>query len=97
MALSNAERQRAFRQRRTAHQPKLRYRKPIDRRSAPQKWTEAIEDLVSILNSYQEWRDGMPPGVADSSTAQKLDAVLELRGIVEELATAELPRGFGRD
>jgi hypothetical protein len=30
-------------------------------------------------------------------TAEGLDAVLELRGYVEELQVVELPKGFGRD
>jgi hypothetical protein len=29
--------------------------------------------------------------------AEALDAVLELRGYVEELQAVELPKGFGRD
>jgi hypothetical protein len=39
----------------------------------------------------------MPVGLADSGLAEQLDAVLELREIVEQLAAAELPIGFGRD
>jgi hypothetical protein len=29
--------------------------------------------------------------------AERLDTVLELRDLVEQLEAAELPRGFGRD
>jgi hypothetical protein len=39
----------------------------------------------------------MPASLADSTTAQLIDDVLELRGLVDQLAAAELPRGFGRD
>jgi len=39
----------------------------------------------------------MPVGLADSELAEQLDAVLELREVVEQLAAAELPTGFGRD
>jgi hypothetical protein len=53
--------------------------------------------LLAILDDYQAWRDGMPEGVASSATAEKLDAVLELRELVEQLEAAELPKGFGRD
>jgi hypothetical protein len=35
--------------------------------------------------------------VADSAIAERLDAVLELRELVEQLQGAELPKGFGRD
>jgi hypothetical protein len=41
---------------------------------------------------------GQPPSsLANSVTAEALDAVLELRGYVEELQAVELPTGFGRD
>ena len=39
----------------------------------------------------------MPAGVADGATAERLDTVLELRELVEQLDAVELPRGFGRD
>jgi|HubBroStandDraft_5_1064220.scaffolds.fasta_scaffold1043601_1 hypothetical protein len=99
MALSDAERQRNYRQRRAASgtQIKIKYRKPADRRSAPERWDNATADLLAILDDYQTWRDGMPPGVSESATAQKLDAMLELRNLVEELQAADPPKGFGRD
>ncbi len=37
MGLSNAERQRRFRERRKEHQPRIHYRGPQDRRSRPQR------------------------------------------------------------
>jgi hypothetical protein len=39
----------------------------------------------------------MPPGLAESTTAQLIDEVLALRDLVEQLQAAELPKGFGRD
>jgi hypothetical protein len=53
--------------------------------------------LLSILDDYQTWHDNMPPGLVESATAERLDAVLALRDLVDELQAAELPRGFGRD
>jgi hypothetical protein len=35
--------------------------------------------------------------MADSAITDRLDAVLELRDLVEQLDAAELPKGFGRD
>ena len=35
--------------------------------------------------------------LANSATAEALDAVLELRGYVEALQAIQLPKGFGRD
>jgi hypothetical protein len=38
----------------------------------------------------------MPSSLANGATAEALDAVLELRGHVEDLQAVELPKGFGR-
>jgi hypothetical protein len=46
---------------------------------------------------YQARRDNLPPGLADSASAGRLDEVLALRDLVDQLAAAELPKGFGRD
>jgi hypothetical protein len=50
-----------------------------------------------LLERFQEWRDNLPSSLANSAAAEALDAVLELRGYVEELQAVELPKGFGRD
>jgi hypothetical protein len=97
MALSDAERARAYRERRKAGEKLVRYRRPKDRRSKPQQWADATETLLSVLDAYQDWRDNMPPGLAESTTAQLIDEVLALRDLVEQLQAAELPKGFGRD
>jgi hypothetical protein len=97
MALSDAERQRLYRERRKDGKKLIHYRRPADRRTSPQRWADAIATLIDILDGYQEWRDNMPDGVADSITAQKLDDVLAHRDAVEELQNADLPKGFGRD
>jgi hypothetical protein len=52
---------------------------------------------LGILDGYQEWRDNMPGGVSDSATAQRLDDMLALRDLVEQLQGVDLPMGFGRD
>ena len=56
-----------------------------------------MQTLADLLGRFQEWRDNLPSSLANSATAEALDAVLELRGYVEELQAAELPKGFGRD
>ena len=98
-ALTVAERSAAYRERRKATEKPVvvRYRKPADRRSKPKRWTDAVETLLGMLDGYQGWRDNLPDGLADSAIAERLDAVLELRELVEQLQAAELPRGFGRD
>jgi hypothetical protein len=75
----------------------VRYRRPADRRSRPQQWADAVQTLADLLDQFQEWRDNLPSGLANSATAEAPDAVLELRGYVEELQAVELPNGFGRD
>lgn len=99
MALSDAERARRYRERRKADEKPVvvRYRRPADRRSNPKLWADAVDTLLGILDDYQQWRDNMPEGVASSATADRLDEVLGLRDLVEQLQGVELPRGFGRD
>ena len=104
-AATPAERSAAYRARRTAasaHVPTkqpvvIRYRRPADRRSRPEQWADAVQTLADLLDRFQEWRDKMPSSLANSATAEALDAVLELRGHIEDLQAVELPKGFGRD
>lgn len=98
MALTSAERQRAYISRLKAGIPTPpRRRKAIDRRSKPQRWGDAVGELLSLLDDYQTARDNTPDSLAESVYVEKLDAILELRELVEMLADADLPKGFGRD
>ena len=97
MALSAAERQARFRAARAAGVKPVRYRRPADRRSRPQLWADAVDTLQRCLDGYQAWRDGLPENLAETPIGAKLDELLELRGHLEALAAAELPKGFGRD
>lgn len=97
MAMTDAERAKRYRERRNEGVKPVQYRRPADRRSKPRQWEEAVQTLIDLLDGYQDWRDAMPPGVADSATAQKLDDMLELRDLVEQLQAADPPKGFGRD
>ena len=94
MALSNAERQRRYRARRREGEPPIRYRRPRDRRSRPQRWREAVETLMELQAEYQDWLDALPEGLEDSAMAERLREICELD--VEAL-DVEPPRGFGRD
>jgi hypothetical protein len=97
MALTGAERMARLRERQRAGEKPVRFRRPKDRRSRPQQWQEAVGTLLDCLDAYQNWRDNLPVGVADSAIAERLDTVLELRDLVEQLEVVVLPRGFGRD
>jgi hypothetical protein len=97
--LTPAERAAAYRARRKAAEKPVvvRYRRPADRRSRPQRWQAAVEMLAGLLDGYQDWRDNLPAGLAETALADRLDEVLTLRDLVEQLQAAELPKGFGRD
>lgn len=95
MALTNAQRQRRYRQRRTTRQPPVRYRRPQDRRSRPQRWHEAVRTLLDLQDEYQGWLDNLPDSLQASALAQKLEAICDLD--LAELESVEPPRGFGRD
>ena len=94
MALSNAQRQRRYRERRRDGAPPIRYRRPRDRRSRPQRWRDAVETLMALQAEYQDWLDALPEGLEDSSAAERLREICELD--LESL-DVELPRGYGRD
>jgi hypothetical protein len=97
MALSNAERQARFRAAQAAGARPVRYRRPADRRSRPQQWGDAVDTLARCLDAYQAWRDALPENLQEAPIGAKLDELLELRELVDALAAAELPKGFGRD
>ena len=96
-ALTPAERQarhRAAHAANAAATVKLRYRRPADRRSRPQRWRDAVAELIELQADYQQWLDGLPESLADTPTADALRAVCGL-----DLSELEVdsPRGFGRD
>jgi hypothetical protein len=93
--MTHAERQARYR---AAHAdgapPKIKYRKPADRRSRPQRWRDAVAELVELQADCQTWLDAMPENLADGATAEALRAICELDLSVLEI---DPPRGFGRD
>ena len=95
MALTNADRQRRYRQRRHAKQPLVRYRRPQDRRTRPQRWAGAGATLRELQGEYQAWLDNLPESLQDSALAEKLQAICDLD--LDALEDVDLPLGFGRD
>ena len=96
-ALSNAERQARYRARHTtpALPAAARARRAADRRSRPQRWRDAVNELLTIQATYANWLTALPDGLRGSSTAESLEAIVELD--LTDLAEIELPRGYGRD
>ena len=95
MALTNAERQRRYRERRKARQPQARVRRPRDRRSRPQRWQDAVRTLLDLQDEYREWLDHLPDSLRESALADKLEAICGLD--LDELDSVEPPLGYGRD
>ena len=95
-ALTTAERQARFRAAHEGEAPaaKVRYRKPADRRSRPQRWRDAVAELLELQADYQQWLDGLPDSLADSPTADALRTICELDVSALDV---DPPRGFGRD
>jgi hypothetical protein len=95
--LSNAERQARYRARHLAEKPKpvIRYRRPADRRTRPERWSDAIGELISLQAEYAAWWEVLPDSLRDTATAEALQAIIELD--LEALAAIVPPRGYGRD
>ena len=92
--LTGAQRQARYRRRHPAT-PVIRYRRPTDRRSRPQRWRDAVDELLALQAEYAQWLDALPEATHDSPTGQALQAIIDLD--LNEIADVELPRGFGRD
>lgn len=95
--LSNAERQARYRARRQTEQTTsaLRYRRPADRRSRPQRWRDAVAELLALQADYTAWADALPDSLRDTATAEALQAIVDLD--LDALTIIEPPRGYGRD
>ena len=74
---------------------RIRYRRTADRRTRPQRWHDAVTELLTLQAEYAAWRDALPDSLRDSATAEALQAIVELD--LDILADIEPPRGFGRD
>ena len=73
----------------------VRYRQPADRRSRPQRWRDAVAELVDLQADYAAWLDALPASLRDSATADALRAICDFD--LSELEALEPPKGFGRD
>jgi hypothetical protein len=96
-ALSNAERQARYRARHMAPPSPVatRPRRPADRRSRPQRWRDAVCELLSLQAVYADWLAALPDSLQGSSTAEALEAIVEFD--LTDLVSIEPPRGYGRD
>jgi hypothetical protein len=93
--MTQAERQARYRVSLAQATPKIRYRKPADRRSRSQRWRDAVAELLTLQDYYQTWLEALPENLVDGSTAETLRVICDLDLL--ELESIEPPRGFGRD
>jgi hypothetical protein len=61
----------------------------------PQRWYAASRELFVVQAEYAAWLDALPEALRDTPTGEALQAIVDLD--LEEIATIQLPRGFGRD
>lgn len=95
-ALTNAERQARYRARKAEQAgTTIRYRRPADRRTRPQRWHAAVAELLTLQAEYTAWADTLPDGLRNTATAEALQAIVDLD--LSDLADIEPPRGYGRD
>ncbi len=96
-ALSNAERQARYRARHVLPPVTAitRTRRSIDRRSRPQRWRDAVRELLALQAGYADWLAALPDSLRDSPTAAALEAIVDLD--LTAIAECEPPRGYGRD
>ena len=72
-----------------------RYRRPADRRSRPQRWRDAVAELLALQADYAAWSNALPDALRNTATADALQAIVDLD--LDDLAVIEPPRGYGRD
>ncbi len=70
--MTHAERQARYRANHAQSAPKSRSRNPVDRRSRPQRWRDAVAELLALQAGYEVWLDALPESLADSATADAL-------------------------
>ena len=93
-ALINAERQARYRARHQAATVEaiMRPRRPVDRRSRPQRWREAVDVLLALQAEYAGWLAALPESLQGSPTAEALEAATDFD--LTPLADIEPPRGL---
>ena len=72
-----------------------RTRRPTDRRSRPQRWRDAVKELMDLQAAYADWLATLPEALHGSRTAEALEAIADLD--LTNLASCKPPRGYGRN
>ena len=63
----------------TAPKPRamVRFRRPVDWRSRPQRWRDAVAELVELQADYAAWLDALPDSLRGSATAEALRTIAD--------------------
>ena len=94
--LTNAARQARYRARKAEQvRTAIRYRRPVDRRTRPQRWHDAVTELLALQAQYTAWANALPDALRETATAGALQAIVDLD--LSDIADIEPPRGYGRD
>ena len=95
--LNNAERQARFRARHKDQQPAaiVRARRRVDRRSRPQRWRDAVTELLALQGAYAAWLEALPDTLRGTATADALQVIADLDP--DSLAAIDPPSGYSRD
>jgi hypothetical protein len=59
------------------------------------QWHAAVATLLALRGEYAAWFDALPETLRNGATGEALQAIVDLD--LDELASIEPPRGFGRD
>jgi len=96
LALTGAERQARYRARQdNGLLAPVRGPAKARKLTRPQRWNAAVTVLLTIQAEYAAWLQAMPEATRDTATGEALLAITDLD--LDELATVQPPRGFGRD
>ena len=76
-------------------QSRPRDRRPADRRSRPQRWRDAVAELVALQAEYAAWHAALPDSLQDTATAEILQEIVDLD--LDAITDIQPPRGYGRD
>jgi hypothetical protein len=97
--MTNAERQARYRARHSLACSTAsvipRPNRPIDRRSRPKRWPDAVAVLLTLQAEYADWLAALPEGLHDGPMAQALEDIVNFD--LDSLAEIDPPRGYGRD
>lgn len=97
---SQADRQRAYRQRLKARLAGKQTETPPPKPkkiSRPVRLARALVEIQALADGYQDWLDAMPANLTESDLADRLRETVDLfQQAIDALDQVDPPRGFGR-